>query len=165
MLATKEQERKALEKIRKIITDLGEDSYIGTAFEGCFEIAEENINNDFACSMKQRAEKATEEAEYFKSIAERESANREEYEARVRQLEPKELTHPLQIEIHNAIIVGINALETEKDSLEKTIIEYAMQPLSEEFQNAVKRHTAVKEQISRMYETINKTAKMVEGRH
>ena len=59
MLATKEQERKALEKIRKIITDLGEDSYIGTAFEGCFEIAEENINNDFACSMKQRAEKAT----------------------------------------------------------------------------------------------------------
>lgn len=58
MAATKEQERKALEKIRKIVEELGEDSYIGTAFEGCFEVAEENIENDFACSMKQRAESA-----------------------------------------------------------------------------------------------------------
>lgn len=58
MMATKEQELKALAKIKKIVDDLGEDSYIGTAFEGCFEIAEENIENDFACSMKQRAESA-----------------------------------------------------------------------------------------------------------
>lgn len=58
MAATKEQERKALEKIKKIVEELGEDSYIGMAFEGCFELAEENIKNDFACSMKQRAESA-----------------------------------------------------------------------------------------------------------
>lgn len=56
MAATKEQEQKALEKIKKIVTDLGEDSYISMAFEGCFEIAEGNIENDFGCSMKQRAE-------------------------------------------------------------------------------------------------------------
>ena len=55
-MVTKEQERKALEQIRKIVAGLGEDSYIGTAFEGCFEIAEENIENDFACSLKQRLE-------------------------------------------------------------------------------------------------------------
>lgn len=58
MLATKEQERKALERIKKIVEELGEGSYIGTAFEGCFEVAEENIENDFACSMKRRAESA-----------------------------------------------------------------------------------------------------------
>lgn len=29
MAATKEQERKALEKIKKIVEELGEDSYIG----------------------------------------------------------------------------------------------------------------------------------------
>lgn len=57
-MTMKEQERKALEQIRKIVAGLGEGSYIGTAFEGCFEIAEENIENDFACSMKQRAEAA-----------------------------------------------------------------------------------------------------------
>ena len=63
MVATKEQERKALEKIKKIVEELGEDSYIGMAFEGCFEIAEENIENDFGCSMKQRVEAAEKKLE------------------------------------------------------------------------------------------------------
>lgn len=55
--ATKDQEREALEKIKAILDTLGPDSYVGTAFEGCLEIAEDNIGNDFACSMKQRVEK------------------------------------------------------------------------------------------------------------
>ena len=62
-MTTKEQERKALEKIRKIVEELGENSYVGTAFDGCFEIAENNIEDDFACSMKQRAETAEEKLE------------------------------------------------------------------------------------------------------
>lgn len=41
---------------------LGENSYIGTALEGCFEIAEENIEYDFADSMKDRLETAREDA-------------------------------------------------------------------------------------------------------
>ena len=57
-MTTKDQERKALEQIRKIVESLGENSYIGMAFEGCFEIAEENIDNDWGCSMKERAEAA-----------------------------------------------------------------------------------------------------------
>lgn len=57
-MTTKEQELKALDQIKKIVESLGENSYIGTAFEGCFDIAEENIRNDFGCSMKQRAESA-----------------------------------------------------------------------------------------------------------
>lgn len=72
-MTTKEQERKALEKIRKIVEELGEGSYVGTAFEGCFEIAEENIANDWACSMKQKAEAAEKEAEYFHTIANNEA--------------------------------------------------------------------------------------------
>jgi len=61
-MVTKNDERKALEQIKKIIEKLGEDSYIAIAFEGCFEIAEENIDNDMACSMKQRYEMADKEA-------------------------------------------------------------------------------------------------------
>lgn len=64
-MATKEQEHKALEKIKKIVEELGEDSYIGMALDGCFEIAEDNINNDFACSMKQRWQSAEKETEKF----------------------------------------------------------------------------------------------------
>lgn len=62
-MTTKEQERKALAKIREIVDGLGENSYIGIAFEGCFEDAEENIENDFGLSMKQRAESAEEKLE------------------------------------------------------------------------------------------------------
>lgn len=61
MTATREQERNALAKIREIVADLGEGSYVGTAFEGCFEIAEENIEYDFADSMQARLEEAREE--------------------------------------------------------------------------------------------------------
>lgn len=40
MLATKEQEYEALNKIKKIIAGLGENSYIGTALEGCLEMTD-----------------------------------------------------------------------------------------------------------------------------
>ena len=53
-MTTKQQEREALQKIREIVEALGEDSYIGTAFEGVFEMAEDNIENDFACSLAQQ---------------------------------------------------------------------------------------------------------------
>lgn len=43
---TKADERKVLEQIKKIVEGLGEESYIGTAFKGVFELAEENIEYD-----------------------------------------------------------------------------------------------------------------------
>ena len=66
-MSIKDQEREALEKIREIVDGLGEDSYIAVAFEGCFEIAEDNINNDLACSMAQIVELSNKEAERVKS--------------------------------------------------------------------------------------------------
>lgn len=57
-MTTKEQERKALAQIKKIVEGLGELSYIATAFEGCFEKAEENIEYDAAFSWKGEAELA-----------------------------------------------------------------------------------------------------------
>lgn len=62
-MATKAEELKALEQIRKIVEGLGEDSYIGMAFEGCFDDAEENIRNDFALSMNGRWQDAEQKAE------------------------------------------------------------------------------------------------------
>ena len=57
-MTTKDQERKALEQIKKIVESLGENSYIGTAFEGCFEMAEDNIKYDTAFSMKNERDNA-----------------------------------------------------------------------------------------------------------
>ena len=69
--ATKQQERDTLAEIRKMVEELGPQSYIGTALEGCLEIAEQNIDNDFGCSMQQRAEAAEEKvADLQREIAE-----------------------------------------------------------------------------------------------
>lgn len=62
-MATKAQEREALEKIRKIVEGLGENSYISMAFEGCFDDAEENIENDFGLSMNGRWQDAEQTVE------------------------------------------------------------------------------------------------------
>lgn len=56
--ATKQQEREALERIRAILAPLGPRSYCRTAFEGCLEDAEANIDDDAAYSMKARYEEA-----------------------------------------------------------------------------------------------------------
>lgn len=60
-MTTKEQERQAIEKIRKIVEGLGENSYVGFAMEGVLELAEENIRDDTAYSMKRSAEIAQEQ--------------------------------------------------------------------------------------------------------
>lgn len=67
-MTTKEQERKALEQIRKIVDDLGEDSYIKTAVAGCFEKAEQNIEYDAAFSLQSELEIARKERD--KAISE-----------------------------------------------------------------------------------------------
>ena len=65
MVSTKEQELKALETIKEILDNLGENSYVATAFEGCAEIAKENIEYDFATSMKDKYENAVAKADTF----------------------------------------------------------------------------------------------------
>lgn len=57
-MSTKAEERQALEEIREILSRFEPDSYLNTAFDGCLADAEDNINNDFMMSWKQRAASA-----------------------------------------------------------------------------------------------------------
>ena len=50
----KETERAFLNEIKEILEGLGPNSYCAMAFDGCVGDAEENIDNDFAVSMKGR---------------------------------------------------------------------------------------------------------------
>ena len=52
--ATKEQEREAMEKIKAMVAELGPQSYLKTAFEGVYEVAEMNIDEDAAYSFPGR---------------------------------------------------------------------------------------------------------------
>lgn len=149
--ATKEQERKALEKIKKIVEELGESSYIGMAFEGCFEIAEENIENDFACSMKQRAESA-EQAMH--------TAHDKVAEMTIELKEAQDTVSRLNEEVATLreLTLSVNDLETflalsleRKTSLDEEaanaatrIVENAGEPESVLFQNAVSDHRSAK---------------------
>ena len=59
---TKAEEREALAKIREILEGFGpEDTYIGKAFEGCVEQADENLSSDFMMSYKGRYDNVSEQ--------------------------------------------------------------------------------------------------------
>ena len=68
-MSTKEQERKALEQIKKIIEGLGPDSYLDMTFKGVIEQAADNIENDFASNYKEMYESATAALEEMKRDA------------------------------------------------------------------------------------------------
>lgn len=83
-LASKRNERETLEIIRQLVADLGEQSYLATAFEGCFEDAESNIENDFGDSWKRRCEIAEEK---LRQEIEEKQRVRQDAEAAVKKLE------------------------------------------------------------------------------
>jgi DNA repair exonuclease SbcCD ATPase subunit len=64
-MASKKQELEVLEKIRKMVDELGDidDSYLGITFEGIFEIAKLNIENDWGCNPVEAQESSRRQAE------------------------------------------------------------------------------------------------------
>lgn len=146
-MTTKEQERKALAQIKKIVEGLGTDSYIGMAFEGCFEIAEENIENDFGCSMKQRAEKAEEDAEHFKRAAEYYAAEQEKAQQEADALKGKVLTTAeagaIKSILHHAQMEAAGLA----DKAAERIVATADDPDSSEFRQAVQDNRAGKKRM------------------
>lgn len=89
-MPTKEQERKALEKIEKILMELGnnpETSYICRAFQGCVDDAKTNIEFDFGNSQKDRADDL--EKKLSKARADLEQAETERDTARANALDEK----------------------------------------------------------------------------
>lgn len=69
-MTTKEQERQAIEKIRKIVEGLGAGSYVSTAMAGVLEVAEQNIEYDAVFSLKGQTELAEKEAARLKNTVE-----------------------------------------------------------------------------------------------
>lgn len=149
--ATKDQEREALEKIKAILDTLGPDSYIGTALEGCLEIAAENIENDWACSMKQRVEAVVLEnmnlKEKLKDLQEKLEKSQEVYNLALecgQALNEKVLSDD---DLIDCIQMARNAAYEWGEKLEQasaSIVELADDPVSPEFAQAVKDHRNAK---------------------
>lgn len=160
--ATKRQERAALEKIRKIVDELGPDSYIATAFDGCFKDAEANIENDWALSMKDR---------WLTSDRELNDANGTIEELRDKLAESEkdyEAAHATAHQIAEEKDAEIASLKSrllsktvadlgkEVNDAAARIVEVADQPESAAFRNAVKDHRAAKADLSHWTEVLTR---------
>lgn len=148
-MTTKEQELKALAQIKKIVESLGADSYIGTAFEGCFEIAEENIENDFACSMKQRWESATERGDKYLAAAQRYSKEKDALAAELGTLRAElDAARSKMLSADDLVdcrqLVDNEAYDAERDmkAAALDIVTFAEEPAGTNFQDAVRTHRA-----------------------
>ena len=155
-MTTKEQERKALAQIKKIVDSLGENSYVATAFEGCFEDAEYNIENDFACSMKQRAESAEKKAARLeaensslkadlKSATEKAAKKQAELEEKNKKLEVLALGPDDLCDLEELVNERIYEADSKAKESAETIVTWADEPTSNAFINAVKVNRTMKE--------------------
>lgn len=149
--ASKQQERDAIEKIRAILETLGPNSYTVTALEGCLEIADQNVEYDFADSMKGRAESAKKEAEHFRDAANHFSAEADKANAKVEELQQQ--VEALQKKIlDDDDLIDCIALVKDKHSeyverMEQAaseIVVHADATGSKEFQQAVASHRSAK---------------------
>lgn len=167
-IATKQQEWDALAAIQKMVEELGPQSYLATAFEGCFEVAAQNIENDFGDSMKGRAEcaeKRLDEAmetirqlksdiKLLESSLENERALTKNLEQRLEQetVSATDLAHLTKLAEKD-----LAEAEQRRDEAAQKIVAYADNPASEEFQQAVHDHRnaqasveAKKERLARL---------------
>ena len=154
MIATKEQERKALAKIRKIVEELGEDSYVATAFEGCFEKAEENIENDWAGSWKQEFVAANDEnirlkeqiVRFTDALHDCDEVEKELYSAidkLRREKEEIKANRPCSDDLYDLLQLARTKVYDEKAEAEKAakeIVENAENPDGDAFKEAVGNH-------------------------
>lgn len=177
MISTKEQERKALEEIKKIVDGLGEDSYIRTAFEGAFEDAENNIKDDAAYSMKARyefSEKQLEKAlEEIKQLKEKLADSEKEYDTahsavlqiseqkdkEVNTLKVRVLSSDDITVISQLITNRIADIEFDIKNAADRIVESATDPESGMFKNSVKEHRFLETEINRYTELLKRVRK------
>lgn len=111
-VATKEQERQAIAKIRKIVEGLGENSYVGTAMEGVLEVAEQNIDSDAAFSLKGEVEVAEKRRKEQSIIAQRLNMELEELKEKYEKLESRHQ------EARERIMKQLLELQAKKDQYE-----------------------------------------------
>lgn len=122
-MTTKEQERQAITKIRRIVEGLGENSYVGTAMEGVLEVAEQNIEYDAAFSLKGEAEvsekrkrEVEEENEKLKKLLEEERKIANNLRAQLTKAQRIENRMAMPIQMYEELIAILNERKEEEEN-------------------------------------------------
>ena len=150
--ATKEQERETLEKIKAMVAELGPQSYLKTAFEGVYEVAEMNIDEDAAYSFPGRVNILEEQ---LREMGSKYNAARSDTEVLRSQLDHAQeqadalKRQQLPVWLHSAVYgLASEELATSKARMEQaaeTMAYYAEAPQDIAFAEAVKGYRAAKE--------------------
>lgn len=148
-MTTKAQEREALAKIKEIIESMGTDSYIGMAFDGCIEKAEENIEYDMAGSYKANYERAEEERKILQ-------AENESLKAENESLKARSLTRDDLLDISGYMSDVCDELEDMATKYSERIVEFAEDPDAADFRIAVNGHRASMRKAARCKAIVNK---------
>ncbi|MCM1150331.1 MAG: hypothetical protein NC319_09665 [Butyricicoccus sp.] len=157
--ATKEQEREALEKIKALVAELGPQSYLATAFDGVFDDAETNIENDFAFSMKARFEDSEKRLREMGSVynaakmdavhlQEQLTAAQEqlaEAQEEAEALRGKQLPAWLHSAVYSLAVMEIADTRKQMEQSAETMAHFADSPQDIAFAAAVKSYRAAKE--------------------
>ena len=145
--ATKQQEMDTLEAIQKMVIELGPQSYVATAFEGCFEIAAQNIDYDFGGSMKGRAESAEQEVARLKAELKKAQQGIEELiqkdderKSSLERMSSQVLSYGDLDALRQLASDRANEADEVAEKAAAEIVKYAEDPASKEFENAVSKH-------------------------
>ena len=150
--ATKDQERETLEKIKAMVAELGPQSYLKTAFEGVYEVAEMNIDEDAAYSFPGRVNILEEQ---LREMGSKYNVARSDVEVLRSQLDHAQeqadalKKQQLPVWLHSAVYgLASEELATSKARMEQaaeTMAYYAEAPQDIAFAEAVKGYRAAKE--------------------
>lgn len=142
--ATKQQERDTLEAIKKMVAELGPQSYFATVFDGCFQDAEDNIDDDAAYSMKGRWESAEQRIKELESklraaqVGINELVQKDdERKSALERMSALVLSLYDLDDVHQLLDARIYELEEKAEGAALEIVKYADDPAGEEFRQAV----------------------------
>ena len=163
-MTTKDQERKALEKIRATLSTLDADGWVNIAFDGVCDQAEQNIDNDWACSYKQDADLKAQRLEDL-------SLQIRERDARIEKLRSDLAAAQAGIipvkdlqSISSTLAAQISDNEAKLANAAAEIVAHADQPRSEDFGEAVRLHRRLKailDELHRLRASLDTAAKAI----
>lgn len=163
-MTTKEQERKALAQIRKIVESLGTDSYIGTAFSGVLQDAADNIEMDAAFSMQERYAAAARDVDILRKGRDEAEARAEKIAAEVAELRAACFGAGEWVDFWNIAQTYINDRQDEAEAEAAVILENAEHPENEAFRVAVANRSDLLKQIDNGHAALKRIGEMEEAR-
>lgn len=148
-MMTKAEEQKLLNKIKTLLEGADPDGYIAIAFRGCVEVAQTNIDNDWGCSLADRAESAEAKVEALELAGKQLQEKNRELQKQLEEQLAKQFSKSELSDLYNIISTERQTYYAQSKEMAKIIVERADNTESKEFKRAVENHRIAKRLMAR----------------